>query len=172
MKIIIPRACLVILIGAAGAGKSTFAAKHFKSREVISSDFCRALVSDDENNLGATADAFEVLNFIAGKRLAAGHLTVVDATSVQPQARRPLIALARKHRQPPIAIVFDLPAGLIKDRNRRRNDRRIPPTVSDRQINQLHDSLGVLADEGFQAVYVLRTPKEVNAVSLARQSAL
>ena len=83
----------IVLIGSTGSGKSTFAAKHFLPTEVISSDYCRGLVSDDENSQAATNDAFEVLHFIAAKRLAAGKLTVIDATNVQPEARKPLVAL-------------------------------------------------------------------------------
>ena len=79
----IPALSLVVLVGASGSGKSTFARTHFRATEVISSDFCRGLVSDDENDQAASKDAFEVLNFIAAKRLAAGRLTVIDATNVQ-----------------------------------------------------------------------------------------
>ena len=92
MKITIPKLSLVVLIGPSGSGKSTFARKHFLPTEVLSSDCCRGLVSDDENNQAATNDAFEVLHFIAAKRLALGRLTVVDATNVQPEARKPLVA--------------------------------------------------------------------------------
>src|SRR5476651_593024 len=98
----IPELSLVVLIGASGSGKSTFARKHFKATEILSSDYCRGLVSDDENNQAATKDAFAVLHFIAAKRLAAGLLTVVDATNVQTMARQPLIALAREHHVIPV----------------------------------------------------------------------
>ncbi len=94
----IPELALVVLIGPSGSGKSTFARKHFKSTEVLSSDFCRGLVSDDENDQAATNAAFEVLHFIASKRLKAGKVTVVDATNVQVEARKPLVALAREPR--------------------------------------------------------------------------
>ena len=97
MTIAIPKLSLVVLIGPSGSGKSTFAARHFLPTEVLSSDASRALVSDDENDQAATKDAFDVLHFIAGKRLAGGKLAVVDATNVQREARRPLIELARAH---------------------------------------------------------------------------
>src|SRR5918911_4134449 len=97
MTIEIPELCLVVLIGPSGSGKSTFAKKHFKPTEVLSSDFCRGLVSDDENSQEATQDAFDVLQYVAGKRLARGLLTVIDATNVQEEARKPLLALAREH---------------------------------------------------------------------------
>lgn len=108
MNITIPELSLVVLIGTSGSGKSTFARQHFLPTEVLSSDFCRALVSDDENNQAATKDAFSVLNFIASKRLAAGRLTVIDATNVQPEARKPLVELARQYHCLPVAIVFDI----------------------------------------------------------------
>ena len=79
MKLTIPELSLVVLIGPSGAGKSTFAHTHFKSTEILSSDYCRALVSDDENDPDGTDDAFDILHYIAAKRLAAGRLTVVEA---------------------------------------------------------------------------------------------
>ena len=94
----IPELSLVVLVGVTGSGKSTFARAHFKPTEVISSDFCRGLVADDENDQSATPQAFELLHYIAGQRLKAGRLTVVDATNVQPDARRQLVAIAREER--------------------------------------------------------------------------
>ena len=105
----VPELSLVVLIGVSGSGKSTFARARFKPTEVISSDFCRGIVADDENDQSASADAFELLHFIVGKRLAAGRLTVVDATNVQVDARRSLVALAREHDVLPTAIVLDVP---------------------------------------------------------------
>src|SRR2546423_14718397 len=96
MKLSIPELCLVVLVGPSGSGKSTFARSHFAPTEILSSDFCRALVSNDENSQDATNDAFDVLRYIAGKRLTRGLLTVLDATNVQPESRKPLVALARE----------------------------------------------------------------------------
>lgn len=148
---------LVVLIGASGSGKSTFARRHFKPTEVISSDFCRGLVADDENDQSASGDAFDVLHYIAGKRLAAGRRTVVDATSVQQDSRRQLIELARKYDVLPIAIVLDTPEEVCAERNAARTDRAgMPRRVIQRHIRELRRSLRSLEREGFRKVHVLR----------------
>ncbi|MFE9374537.1 polynucleotide kinase-phosphatase [Streptomyces sp. NPDC006711] len=157
---------LVVLVGASGSGKSTFARRHFKATEVLSSDFCRGLVADDENDQSASADAFDVLHHIAGKRLAAGRLTVIDATNVQAESRRQLIRLAREHDVLPIAIVLDLPEEVCAERNARRPDRAsMPRHVITRHRRELRRSLRGLEREGFRKVHVLRSVEEVeNAV--------
>ncbi len=165
-SIIIPSHSLVLLIGPSGCGKSTFARHHFRPTEVLSSDHCRALIADDENDMTVTGDAFELLHFIADRRLARGRLTVVDATNVQARARRPLLELAVEHRRAAVAIVFDLPQELCLERNRVRPDRRIPPRAIRRQQEQLHESLAGLRREGFRQVYILRTTEEVDAALL------
>ena len=128
MKLSIPELCLVVLVGISGSGKSTFARKHFKSTEVLSSDYCRGLVSDDENDQAATPDAFDILHYIAGKRLRAGKLTVVDATNVQSESRKSLIKLARDHHCLPVAIVLDVPEKTCTERNEQRADRQFGRT--------------------------------------------
>ena len=122
-ELTIPALSLVLLVGISGSGKSTFGRQHFRPTEVISSDFCRGLVTDDENDQEATKPAFELLHHIVGLRLAAGRLTVVDATNVQPEARRSLVGLARDHDVLPVAIVLDLPPRLCAERNAARPDR-------------------------------------------------
>ena len=169
MKITLPELSLVVLIGASGSGKSTFARQHFKLTEVLSSDFCRGLVSDDENDQGATKDAFEVLHFVAGKRLAAGKLTVIDATNVQIEARKPLLALARQHYVFPVAIVFNLPEQLCHERNQGRPDRDFGPHVVRQHIMHLRRSLRGLEREGFRHVFVLSSPEQVASVEIERQ---
>jgi polynucleotide kinase-phosphatase len=165
----IPDLCLVTLIGVSGSGKSTFAARHFAATEVISSDFCRALVSDDENDQAATRDAFDVLHFIAGKRLAAGRLTVIDATNVQPEARGPLVTLARKHHALAVAIVLDVPERVCAARNAARPDRSFGAHVLRQQHSQLRRSLGALRREGFHRVYVLSGEAEVEPATIERE---
>jgi protein phosphatase len=169
MKLFIPEFSLVILIGASGSGKSTFARKHFKATEVLSSDLCRGLVSDDENDQQATKDAFEVLHFVAAKRLAAGKLTVVDATNVQLEARKPLLTLAREYHCFPVAIVFDLPEKLCQERNRHRPDRDFGPHVVRQQCSQLRRSLRLLRNEGYHHIYVLTSPEQIDDVEMERQ---
>ena len=139
MKISIPELSLVLLVGPSGCGKSSFARKHFLPTEVISSDFCRALVSDNENDQSATGDAFDLLHEIIRKRLTRGRLTVVDATNVQPEARKSLIALAKEFHLFAEAIVFDLPERLCQDRNALRPDRQFGPHVVRNQSNNSGD---------------------------------
>jgi protein phosphatase len=169
MTFTIPELSLVVLIGPSGCGKSTFARKHFKPTEVMSSDAFRALVSDDENDQSSTDDAFAALHFVAARRLARAKLTVVDATNVQPEARKPLVALAREHHVLPVAIVLDLPERVCHDRNRSRPDRDFGPQVIRNQKSQLHRSLRGLGREGFRHVHVLKSQEEVDAAVIERQ---
>ncbi|MFI1769276.1 polynucleotide kinase-phosphatase [Streptomyces sp. NPDC020800] len=161
---------LVVLVGASGSGKSTFARRHFKPTEVISSDFCRGLVADDENDQSATREAFDVLHYIAGKRLAAGRRTVVDATSVQQDSRRRLVELAREYDVLPIAIVLDVPEEVCAERNAARTDRAdMPRRVIQRHIRELRRSLRQLEREGFRKVHVLRGVEEVDGATVVTE---
>jgi protein phosphatase len=169
MEIRIPELALVVLIGPSGSGKSTLARTLFKSTEVISSDFCRGLVSDDENNQAATNDAFEVLHFIAAKRLRAGKLTVIDATNVQPEARKSLIALAREYHCLPVALVLDFPERICRERNALRTDRNFGEHVIRNQCSQLRKSLRGLEREGFRHVTVFHSPEELVGLTIQRE---
>lgn len=168
MKIAIPKLSFVVLIGPSGSGKSTFARKHFLSSEVLSSDYFRRLVSDDENDQTATTDAFDALHHVAGKRLARGRLTVVDATNVQPEARAPLVALARKFHCLPVAIVLNLPEELCHERNRDRADRAFGPHVIRQQKTQLRRSLRSLKREGFRHIFIFDRLDEVDSAVIER----
>ena len=164
----VPELSLVVLIGVSGSGKSTFARTHFAPTEVISSDFCRGLIADDENDQSATKDAFDVLHYIAGKRLTVGRLTVVDATNVQPDSRRHLINLAKEHDVLPTAIVLDLPERVCAARNEARPDRTFGPQVIGRQRDQLRRGLRGLPKEGFRRVHVLRSQAAVDEAVVVR----
>jgi protein phosphatase len=168
MRIDLPDPSLVVLVGASGSGKSSFALRHFAATEVISSDFCRGLVADDENDQSATQDAFAVLHFIASRRLAQPRFTVVDATNVQREARQPLIELAKQHDLFPVAIVLDMPEAICQERNRDRPDRDFGPHVVQRQRGQLQKSLRGLQREGFRRVWVLKSAEEVDTAEIRR----
>lgn len=169
MKLEIPEPSLVLLVGPSGSGKSTFGRRHFKETEILSSDDCRGMVADDPNDQAATTDAFEVLHFIARKRLDAGRLTVVDATNVQREARASLVRLAKETNHLAIAIVFALPAHLCHERNAGRPDRAFGPHVVNQQHQQLRRSLRGLQREGFRHVHQLRSVEEVDAVEIERR---
>ena len=169
MPLTVPELCLVVLIGPSGSGKSTFARQHFKATEILSSDVCRGLVSDDENDQAATGDAFDVLHYVAAKRLTRGLLTVIDATNVQPESRRPLVQLARDHDVLPVAIVLNQPEQVCHERNRARADRQFGPHVVRQQAQQLRRGLRGLEREGFRHVHVLHTPEDVAQATFERQ---
>jgi polynucleotide kinase-phosphatase len=160
---------LVVLVGASGSGKSTFAARHFSPWQVVSSDFCRGLVSDDPNDQAATKDAFDVLHYIVGTRLRRGLLTVVDATSVQRPARQALVKLAREHDVLVDAIVLDVPEQVAAERNVSRPDRDFGSHVVSRQVRDLRKSLRGIRKEGFRRVHVLAGVAEVEAATVTTE---
>ncbi|ARC58198.1 Bis(5'-nucleosyl)-tetraphosphatase PrpE [asymmetrical] [Frondihabitans sp. 762G35] len=171
-RLALPDMSLVVLVGASGSGKSTFAARHFSRFETLSSDFFRGLVSNDENDQAATAAAFEALRFVAAKRLDAGLLTVIDATNVQPDARRSFVALAREHDVLPVAVVLDVPMSVCVERNAGRSDRTFGASVVKRQHDQLRRSLRHLGKEGFRRVHVLSGLEAVEEVEFYREPLL
>lgn len=172
LELSVPELSLVVLIGVSGSGKTTFARTQFGQYEVLSSDACRGMVSNNENYQAATAEAFDVLNYIAGKRLAAGLLTVVDATSVQRDARAKLIQLARDHDVLPVAIVLNVPKQVCLQRNAARPERDFGDRVVHRQSEQLRRSLRGLAREGFRKVHVLDTVEQVETATVVRERLL
>ncbi|QFY11456.1 polynucleotide kinase-phosphatase [Nonomuraea phyllanthi] len=167
----VPELSLVVLIGVSGSGKSTFAARHFKPTQVISSDFCRGLVSDDENDQSATPAAFDLLHHIVGVRLARGLFTVVDATNVQYAARKSLIELARRHDVLCDAIVLDVPEEVAVERNAVRPDRDFGRGVVVRQRKDLRRSLSRISHDGFRRVHVLRGVDEIDGALITYEKA-
>jgi len=161
----LPELSLVLLIGSTGAGKSTFARRLFRPTEIVSSDTCRGLVSDDENSLDATNDAFDLLHYWVAKRLKRGCLTVVDATNVRAEDRKAFVALARQYHCLPVAIVLDVPESVAADRNRHRPDRAgLKPHVIANHRRLLRQSLRTLKPEGFRHIFHLRGAEEIDAV--------
>jgi protein phosphatase len=167
----LPADAMVVLVGPSGSGKSSFAARHFRPSQVLSSDALRAMVADDANDQTATNAAFELLHTALAMRLARRRLTVVDATSVEGWARDRLLAVARQHRRPAAAIVFDLPLALCLERNAARADRRLPPASIRRQHQRMRGSLDGLAAEGFDPLVVLARPEAVEALRIELVSA-
>jgi len=172
--ITVPAMGLIVLVGVSGSGKSTFARTHFKATEVVSSDFCRGLVADDENDQSATPDAFDVLHYIVGTRLRRGLLTVVDATNVQQSARAALIRLAKSHDVLVDAIVLDVAESTAIERNRQRPDRahlvqHSGSQVVSRQHRDLKRSFRRLGKEGFRRVHVLRDADLIDTVEIVRE---
>ncbi|MBL7260710.1 polynucleotide kinase-phosphatase [Paractinoplanes lichenicola] len=162
----IPELALVALVGISGSGKSTFARTHFRPTQVLSSDFFRGLIADDENDQSASAEAFDALHYVAGKRLAAGRLTVVDATNLQKHGRAELVRVAREHDVLPVAIVLDVPEALAWERTEARSDRDFGRPVITRMHRDLRRSVGALAREGFRKVHVLRGPEAIAATEI------
>ncbi|MGC4050406.1 MAG: polynucleotide kinase-phosphatase [Paludibaculum sp.] len=157
----IPELALVTLIGASGSGKSTFARGHFQSTEILSSDFFRGLVSNDENNQACSADAFDTLYYVLGKRLARGLLTVVDATNVRPDDRKRLVEHARRYHCIAVALVLHTPERVCLDRNSSRPDRDFGAHVVRRQISDLKRGLRGLDREGFRYVHTIEPGEEI-----------
>jgi protein phosphatase len=153
-EIIIPRNTLVVLCGPAGCGKSTFAAKHFLPTQAVSSDNCRALVSDDPTNQGVSGHAFDMMHFIIEKRLYLGRLTVADATNLKREDRKPFAKIARWYNYNLAAIIFDIPLDVCLARNRSR-DRVVPEDALRAQYELLVMTLRTINREGFNYVYIL-----------------
>ena len=166
----IPDPSLVVLIGAAGSGKSTFAARHFAPDEVLSSDAFRGVIAGDPGDQAATRPAFAALHRSLARRMADRRLTVIDATSVQRHARLKLLRLAAGAGVPAVAIVLDLPSDIVRARNRGRATGVVPDDAVDRQLADLAAALrpGALDAEGFAAVCRLTEPTMVDEIEIHR----
>lgn len=165
----IPSFALVVLVGPSGCGKSTFARRHFAPTEIVSSDACRAMVADDENDQDATRDAFDVLHLIVARRLARRRLTVVDATNLRASSRRALLDLARRNDVAAIAVVLGLPLATCLARHGTRGDRGdMSADVIERQHAQLQEALGGLRTERWSAVHLLGAPDEIDGARFER----
>jgi len=169
VRVTIPDFSLVVLIGASGSGKSTFAREHFLETEVVSSDRCRALVADDESDQSATKNAFDVLYTIVSKRLETRRLTVVDATNLRPEDRAKGIEVARKYHAVPVAVVFDVPADISIERNKGRADRNFGAKVVHDHMRLLRKSMRNLRREGYRSVYTLDGAANAGETSIVRE---
>ncbi|HEY7126829.1 MAG TPA: AAA family ATPase [Ktedonobacterales bacterium] len=159
-QIRLPLGALVVLVGSAGSGKSTWATRHFSPTQIVSSDACRGMIADDESDQTVSRDAFRLLYFILGERMRRGLLTVVDSTALQPSARSELLKIAAQHGRPAVALVFAMPADLTAQWNASR-ERRVPDDVLERHRKNLELSLKHLPTESFQALYLFRSPEDL-----------
>lgn len=167
-RIEIPEFCLVALVGGTSSGKSTFAKKHFLPTEILSSDFFRGMVSDDENNQNVSGQAFDLLFYAANKRLDNMKLTVIDATNVQQSARKQVIEVAREQNVHAVAIVLNMPESLMQERNKARSDRNLPERVISQHCRDVKRSIKGLKREGFRFVYVINSPEQLENVEIIR----
>lgn len=168
MKIHLPETCLVVLVGPSGSGKSTFAKAHFLPTEILSSDFFRAMLADDDSDQSVSAGAFEMLHLAASKRLMYRRTTAIDATNVRAESRRPLLEIARKCGVPAVAVVLNVPPEECHARNQHRVGRSFGPEVVRKHAEGLQLSLSQLSAEGFQAVHVLNGVSEVSTSTFER----
>lgn len=169
MTISIPELCLVVMVGPSGSGKSTFCRQHFRETEVLSSDRFRAMIADDEGDQSATFGAFELLHLTASKRLGRGRLTVIDATNLNADGRRPYIEMARRFHVPPIAIALNMPREVCDEHNRLRPERQVPERVIAKHAESMKQAVRRLESEGFRAVYSFETAEEARVVTIVRE---
>jgi protein phosphatase len=170
MEIEIPRRTLVLLIGVSSAGKSTFAQRHFKATQIVSSDHYRAVLTDDENDQTVTGDAFRLVRMIVEKRLQRGLLTVVDATNLKAADRKEYLDMARQYGIMAIAIVVKLPSAILNERHRHRTDRNFSVDILQRQIELMQSVERNLPFEGFQAIYTLNSPDDVEQTTVHQKA--
>lgn len=168
MKIEIPKTGLVLLVGPSGSGKSTFAKKRFLPTEIVSSDHCRAMICDDENNQKASGAAFGLLFHITKKRLEWGRLTVIDATNVKREDRRQLIKMAKKYYVGSYALILEVPLNECLRRNEMRESRRVPVDVIKRQYEEMERGLKQIEKEGFRRVFTLSGAQEVENAEIVK----
>jgi protein phosphatase len=168
MIIKIPDFCLVALVGTSGSGKSTFAKSHFLQTEVVGSDWARGLVDDNESSQDATGDAFDLVYYLAEKRLKRRKLTVIDATNVRQEDRSRLVTLAKRHHALSVAIVINPGEDICLERNKLRPDRQFGPHVVRNQMRSLKRNISKLDKEGFRYIFELRKPEEIDAAKIER----
>jgi alkanesulfonate monooxygenase SsuD/methylene tetrahydromethanopterin reductase-like flavin-dependent oxidoreductase (luciferase family)/predicted kinase len=161
----IPDPALVVLIGASGAGKSAWAAAHYRPVEVVSSDQLRAVVGSGERDLDASVDAFALLDQIAAARTRRGLATVIDTLGLDPVRREGYLALARRARLPAVAVLVDTEAAVCRERNRGRSVP-IPAAVLDAQLRRMRDVPAEVASEGWDLVLRAR-PARIEPVHSA-----
>ncbi|MDE7213047.1 MAG: polynucleotide kinase-phosphatase, partial [Anaeroplasmataceae bacterium] len=164
----IPEFCLVAMVGGTSSGKSSFANKHFKSTEVLSSDYFRSMVCDNENDQSVSADAFDMLFYAATKRLNHMKLTVIDATNIQQNSRKKILDLAKEQNVHTVAIVLNLPEEVLQERNKARANRNFPERVIRQHCIDVKNSIKHLKQEGFRFIYVINSLEQLENTQIVR----
>lgn len=154
----IPRTSLIVLCGVAGCGKSTFASNNFKAMEIVSSDRCRAMISDNEENMAVSKEAFELFHLIIEKRMKAGRLVVADSTALSHEARKKLLQLAKHNAYHIILICFDVPLEAALSRNSMR-ERKVSGKVIEKQYYAFKRALKNIGSEGYDEIIILDEQK-------------
>ena len=168
LELEIPEISLILLVGTAGSGKSTFARKHFAPTEIVSSDQLRAMIIDDPADQGANDDAFDLLHTLVEKRLSHRRLTVIDATNVEPRSRKILLKLASAQFVGVQAIVFDLPIEVCIQRDAARTERSVGEAVVREHRLHLDGGLARMPKEGFVQIHRLDSVDQANRARVKR----
>ena len=155
------RPSLVVLCGPSACGKSTFAKQHFRPTQIISSDWARALVSDDERDQRYNTQAFALVHFLVEQRLNLNRLCVVDSTALTAQARKDLLELAKRCQVPSTIIVFNVPLETCMERDEKR-ERSVGRAVVERQHQAFEQAKVVILQEGFGQVLQLQDGEQDN----------
>jgi protein phosphatase len=169
MTLVLPDPSLILLIGPSGAGKSTFARRFFRPTEIVSSDNCRALICDDEGDQGIHSETFGLLHHITRLRLSVRRLTVIDATNLQYRARRPLLRIARLHRMPVVAIVFNISLETCLSHNLARPHRFVAEDAIKHHALELSLAMTRLCREGYEKIFVL-DENQIGSVIIERKT--
>ena len=154
INITLPRRTLLVLCGPAGAGKSTFAAQRFVATSIVSSDHCRAMICDDENNQQVNRDTFDLFYYIIQKRLYLGRFTVADSTALHPDARRRLRTQSRHFSYYGCLLIFNTPPDICLTRNQLRS-RSVEEQVILYHTGLLQQTLLDAPTEGWEQIHVL-----------------
>ncbi len=160
----LPRRTLLVLAGPAGSGKSTFARRRFSPTMIVSSDYCRALICDDENNQRVNRDAFDLFYYIIHKRMFQGRFTVADSTALQPEARQRLLDLAYRHGYLTCLLIFNVPEQISRNRNQQR-ERKVEEQVHGYHARLLQQTLQAAPHEGWNRLYIL-TPEQIDTTTI------
>ena len=144
----LPDPAVVLLVGASGSGKSTWAGARYREVEVVSSDALRAVVGSGTGDLEASEDAFRLLDQIVEGRCRRGLTVVLDTLGLDPVRRADWAAVARAAGLPTVAVVLDTPATVCRARNARR-DRPVPAEVLNGQLRRMRDITTELEHEGW-----------------------